>query len=290
MTHVEVKDGFLAFSDNGRGEPLVFVHGSASDYRTWRLQEGPFSSEFRTIVYSRRYHWPNHKIPEGCEYSMDKQVDDLRELLHVVDAEPAHLVGHSYGAFICLLLALREPHLVRSLTLSEPPVITLFVSSVPKPSEILKLSVTRPRAAAAIVSFGAKGVMPASQAFREGDLDRGMRIFGDAVFGSGGFDRLSDFRKTQVRDNLENIRAEMLGPGFPPLTAARVRRIQTPTLLVTGQHSIGLFRHLVDRLEELLPHVERVEIPGATHLVHEDNPTVYNEEVLDHLIRHRDRI
>jgi pimeloyl-ACP methyl ester carboxylesterase len=36
-------------------------------------------------------------------------------------ADGAHLVGHSYGGVISLLLAARHPDVVRSLTVSEPP-------------------------------------------------------------------------------------------------------------------------------------------------------------------------
>jgi pimeloyl-ACP methyl ester carboxylesterase len=263
----------------------MFVHGSASDYRTWRLQQDEFSNNFRTITYSRRYHWPNAQISEENDYSMIEQVDDLQTLLRSLDAVPAHLVGHSYGAFLCLLLAIRAPHLVRTLVLAEPPVITLFVSDPPKPLEILKLLVSRPRLALSIIKFGAKGVAPASKAFRQGDLETGIRIFGDAVFGRGGYHRLSESRKEQVRANLSNVKAELLGPGFAPLTADQVRDIQAPAFLVSGQQSIGLFHHLTNRLEELLPCVERTQIRGASHLMHEDNAAAYNGAVLSWLAR-----
>ena len=39
-------------------------------------------------------------------------------------------------------------------------------------------------------------------------------------------------------------------------------------------------RHLLaERLEELLPNVRRVEVPGASHIMHEDNPQVVNEAI-----------
>jgi pimeloyl-ACP methyl ester carboxylesterase len=41
-----------------------------------------------------------------------EHVDDLEALLRLLDAAPAHLVGHSYGAFVCLLLAIRKPQIV----------------------------------------------------------------------------------------------------------------------------------------------------------------------------------
>jgi pimeloyl-ACP methyl ester carboxylesterase len=43
---------------------------------------------------------------------------------------------------------------------------------------------------------------------------------------------------------------------------------------------------LTDRLQELLPNVERVEIPAASHLMGEDNPGAVNEAILGFLARH----
>jgi pimeloyl-ACP methyl ester carboxylesterase len=286
MPELKIQGTELHYTDRGSGEPVVLVHGSASDRRTWQLQEEAFAENFRVISFSRRYHWPNAPISEAAEYSMAEHVADLQQLLQALDAEPAHLVGHSYGAFLCLLLAVHDPSLVRTLVLAEPPAITLFVSSTPRPPELLKLLVTRPRTAAAVIRFGAKGVGPACEAFRKGDLLEGVRIFGDAVFGPGGYDRLPEARKEQVHENIGNVRAELLGPGFLPLEAESLRRLDLPTLLLTAERSIALFHRLADRVEELLPDVERVQIPGASHMMHEDNPEAYNRAVVQFLEQH----
>ncbi|MBD3289939.1 alpha/beta fold hydrolase [candidate division KSB1 bacterium] len=283
LENIEINNYRLEYSEQGIGEPVIFVHGSASDYRTWHAQRDVFAQEYRTIVYSRRYHYPNPAIPEGTDYSMEEHANDLETLIHLLDAKPAHLVGHSYGAFLCLLIAMKEPRLVRSLVLAEPPVMTLFVSNTPKPTELLKLFVTRPRTAAAVIKFGAKGVAPASKAFRQGDMEKGIRLFGDAVFGKGSYDHLSGSRKAMVDDNLSNVKAELLGSGFLPLDEDRLRNLRIHALLITGGRSISLFRHLINRLEELLPQTERIEIPGALHAMHEDNAGAYNAAVLSFL-------
>jgi len=287
MASVTLYGSRFGYVEYGRGEPLMFVHGAVSDYRTWQFQQEEFAGRFRVIAYSRRYNWPNEQIPKETDYSMIKQVDDLQALIRLLGAAPAHLVGHSYGAFLCLLLAIREPHLVRTLTLAEPPVIPLFVSNKPGPLEILKLLVTRPRAAAAIITFGAKVLAPATQAFRDGDMEAGMHIFVDTVFGSGGYRALSEARKEQVRANLANLKAVLLGSsGFAPLNAGQVRSIRTPTLLVNGEHSIGLFHRLTDRLQELMPHAERVTIRGVSHMMQEENGPAFNGAVLSFLAKH----
>jgi pimeloyl-ACP methyl ester carboxylesterase len=277
MPHVNVHGAALEYVEAGHGEPLVFVHGSASDYRTWRLQQDHLARRFRVITFSRRYHWPNEPIQEGADYAMAEHIADLRALLHALDAAPAHLVGHSYGAFVCLLLAQQDPHLVRTLVLAEPPVITLFVSNRPKPMELLKLLATRPRTAAAIVKLGATGLGPATAAAKRGDMEAAMRLFGMAALGRKAYTRLSAARREQVRVNL--FRAEFLGSGFLPLNEEKLRRIATPTMLLTAQSSPRVFHRLADRLEELLPQAERFEIPDASHIMHEDNAPAFTTAV-----------
>ena len=285
MSTIAINGSEFHYEDTGSGEPLILVHGSASDARAWKGQQQEFANHFRTICYSRRYHWPNKPIADRTDYSMMLHVEDLAALLEVLNAAPAHLVGHSYGAFLCLLLAMKEPRLVRSLVLMEPPAITLFVSNQPRPAELLRLLFTRPSTALSIAKFGATGVEPAKKAFRRGDIEAGARIFGEAVFGRGAVDRFPEIRRDQVKDNLSNIRAEWLGSGLLPLDDVALRRLNIPVLLVEGENTIPMFRRLLDRLEELLPDTERVSIPGATHSSQEDNPQAYNAAVIDFLQR-----
>ncbi len=285
MAQVNVNGTALEYTEVGTGEPVVFVHGSASDYRTWHLQQEAFAERFHVITYSRRYHWPNEPIQAGADYAMADHIADLRAMLHDLDAAPAHLVGHSYGAFVCLLLAQQEPHLVKTLVLSEPPVITLFVSNTPKPLELLKLLATRPRTAAAIVKLGATGLGPASDAAERGDVEETLRLSGTAILGRGAYAGLSEDRKEQALIN--TIPAELTGSGFPPLEADQLRGVTIPTLLLTAQSSPSVFHRLADRLEELLPRTERAEISEASHIMHEDNAAAYNAAVLAFIEHHR---
>ena len=285
MPKVNIKGLLLEVIEQGIGDPVVFVHGSASDYRTWQSQLDDIGNHHRAIAYSRRYHWPNARIPEGVDYSMTEHVDDLAALLDSLAAGPVHLVGHSYGAFVAVLLAGRQPRRVRTLVLAEPPVVTLFVSNKPKPLEFVRLLCRRPRTATALVRFGLTGLGPATAAARRGDMDEAMRIFGTAVLGAEFYQGLSSSRLGQVRAN--SIRAEFLGSGFPALADEDLRGTHVPTLLVSGQHSPDFFHRLLDRLEELLPRAERIEIPGASHIMHEDNAAAYNAAICSFLAAHK---
>jgi pimeloyl-ACP methyl ester carboxylesterase len=281
MPTVDINGYSFKYVERGSGPPLVFVHGSASDYRTWQAQQEAFARHFRTIAYSRRYHWPNEPMANGADYAMAEHVDDLEALIRSQATPPVHLVGHSYGAFVCLLLAVRAPELVEKLVLAEPPAITLFVSDPPRPGEMLKLLLSRPRTAAEIAKFGAGGVGPATEAVKRGDMEEALDIFGKATLGHDAYRRLSEERRDQARANL--IKAEFLGSGYPPLDTGEIDSVGAKTLLVSGEQSPGLFHRLLDRIEELLPYSARVEIPGASHIMHEDNAPAYRQAVLGFL-------
>jgi len=276
---IEVNGATLAYLEQGQGEPVVFVHGSASDMRTWHRQFVAIGATHRAIVYSRRYARPNQPIPEGADDPMLPHVDDLVSFLRQVDAVPAHLVGHSWGGFVSLLAAIRHPEAVRSLVLMEPPVLSLFVSTPPRPSELLRMLLRRPRTAIAIMRFGITAAEPAAKAYRRGDDEAGFEVFARGVLGPEAFERLSSERRAQAWDNVAVDKAQLLGEGFPPLSDGQVRGVTAPTLLLHGQQSPAFLHRLSDRLEELLPNARRVEVPGASHIMHEDNPQAVNEAI-----------
>lgn len=267
----------FAIAEEGDGEPIIFVHGSFDDLRTWLPQIRTFGKDARAICYSRRYHWPNEAIAEGADYSMDQHVSDLAGLIETLGIQPVRLVGHSYGGFVSLLLAIRRPDLVSGLALAEPPVVTLFVSDPPKVSQLLGLAFSRPRAAMTVVRFGAGVIEPTKKLVQRGELEQGLAYFASRVLGEDRFRHLPDERLEQIRQNL--IPAEFLGSGFSALEDAWICNIEVPVLLLGGDRSPRIFRLLLDRLEELLPNSTRALIPGASHLVHEDSPAAFEHAV-----------
>jgi pimeloyl-ACP methyl ester carboxylesterase len=278
-------DVSLAYVEQGAGEPVIFVHGTVSDLRIWDKQVPTFAGAFRTIAYSRRYARPNPDIEPDADDQMSPHVDDLIAFMRALDIPSAHIVGHSWGGFVSLLAAIKYPQAVRSLVLMEPPVVSLFVSTPPKPSELLWQLIRRPRTAAAIIKFGATVIGPAQKAFERGDDAAGIRAFGHGVLGKKYFEGLSEQRKAAVWENRSSARAQILGAGFPPLRAAEVRGVRVPTLLVTGADSPAIMLRATDRLGALLANAERVEISGASHMMHVANPTAFNASVLGFLKR-----
>src|ERR1051326_7950958 len=88
----------LHYLEEGSGPPVVFVHGGLQDYRQWLPQLGRFAKDYRVILYSRRYNYPNINRPIIANHSALVDAHDLAGLLRDLHAWPAHLIGHSYGA------------------------------------------------------------------------------------------------------------------------------------------------------------------------------------------------
>ena len=276
---VTINGAELAYVEGGRGDAVIFVHGSISDLRTWEKQMAAFAAHHRAIAYSRRYAWPNAGIPDGVDDPMWPHVDDLAELIRQLDAGPAHLVGNSRGGFICLLAALRYPELVRSVAVEEPPVMPLLVSNQPKPPEIVKLLLTNLRSGAALLKFFGTAMAPAIKALKSGDVENGVRVFARGVLGSDTYEKLPAGVKDAMQANGRLLSSELLGEGFPAFSEGDARRITQPTLLMTGEKSPALFRRLIERLQSLLPNAQLVHIPAASHLMHYENPPDVNTAV-----------
>jgi pimeloyl-ACP methyl ester carboxylesterase len=283
---VTVNGAELAYVECGSGDPVILVHGSISDLRIWEKQMAAFSADRRVIAYSRRYAWPNAGVPDGAGDPMWPHVDDLADMIRKLEAAPAHLLGNSRGGFICLLTALRYPELVRTVAVEEPPVMPLLVSNHPKPAEILKLLLTKPRSGAALLKFFGTGMGPAIKAFKKGDVEGGVRVFARGVLGTDVYEKLPLSVRNAMQANGKLLSAELLGEGFPTFSEEDARRITVPTLLLSGDKSPALFRRLTDRLGALLPNAARVDIPGASHLMHYEKGAETNIAVLDFITRH----
>ena len=263
----------LNYIEQGKGDPVIFVHGSLNDFRAWGSQIEPFSKRYHVIAYSRRYHYPNAWVGEGRDYSAVLHAEDLAALINGLKLGKAHIVASSYGAYTSLLLASRHPKLIRSLVLGEPPLFP-WLLNIPGGDTLLAAFITN-------------AWEPARQAFRRGDLEQGVRLFINGVLGEGAFEKLPQPVLSSLMDNALEMKAETSAPNlFPLFSCEDVRKIKAPTLLLKGELSPQIFHLIIDELERCFPNKERAVIPGASHSMHTGNPQVYNETVLAFLAKH----
>jgi pimeloyl-ACP methyl ester carboxylesterase len=276
----EVKSVFINgdsihYIDIGKGDPVIFVHGSLGDYRTWGLQLDTFARNHRIISYSRRFAWPNKQmINDSADYSAMAHAKDLAEFIKALNLEPVHLVGHSYGALTALLTTIDHPELVRSLMLGEPPVMSLL-NTVPGGDTILN-------------NFTTKAMMPAAEAFRNNDNEKAVKVFVSGVIGDTAFfsNMPQQGRESMMANTLELRGAVSAKNRFPPITCDDLRKIKTPVLLMKGDRTPILFTAITNELDRCLSNKELTVLPNASHGLEHDNPSAFNKIVLGFIDKH----
>jgi pimeloyl-ACP methyl ester carboxylesterase len=90
---------------------LVLLHGGLSNSESMLRSIGPaLAKQYRIAAFDRRGHGRTADSPAPFHYdSMAAETIAFLEYL----AKPAHLVGHSDGAIVALLVAMHRPELVK---------------------------------------------------------------------------------------------------------------------------------------------------------------------------------
>src|ERR1700761_7405481 len=111
----------IAFLDEGQGEPIVLVHGFASNKEV-NWVSPPWVSPLtragrRVIALDDRGHGASSKLYDPAAYHSSLMAEDVRALLDHLGLQRADVMGYSMGARITAYLALEHPDRVRSVIL-----------------------------------------------------------------------------------------------------------------------------------------------------------------------------
>src|SRR5437762_1091717 len=111
----------IAFLQEGEGEPIVLVHGFASNKEVNWVYPGWVSTLTRggrrVIALDNRGHGRSTKLYDPADYHTDRMVEDVLALLDHLGLECVDLLGYSMGARVCAFLAAHHPGRARSLIL-----------------------------------------------------------------------------------------------------------------------------------------------------------------------------
>lgn len=116
---VYVGDGTeLAYTQAGRGRPVVLVHGWCQSTATWTHQLDGLSGRCRVIAYDQRAHGRSAKPAHG--HTIHRLAADLHDLLTGLDLGNVVLVGHSMGCSVAwAYLELFGPDRLAALVLAD---------------------------------------------------------------------------------------------------------------------------------------------------------------------------
>ncbi len=255
------------------GPKLVFLHGVMGFAANWRTIARAFESHFQTLAFDQRGHGRSLKPPSG--YSPKDYAQDLEGILNELIWSQITLVGHSMGGRNALQFAVDHPDRVQRLVIEDiGPALNATGSST-----ILRILDTVP------VPFASKREAKVyfdttfQKEFAESLQKEGLAAYLYANI-------TEDEQKRGVwRFSEEGVR-ESVAQGRAEERWDEIRVLSMPTLLVRGAMSRDLPRDVFERILKENPRIQGIEIQGAGHWVHSDQPERFIEALRNFIQEH----
>lgn len=267
---ITLPDGaVLHYVREGRGAPLIFIHGSIGDWRYWEAQWPEFTKAFDCIAISCRYSYPNNNTMPSPDHSALSDAADILAVMDALGLETAHLLGTSYGAFAALGIATRAPERITSLVAVEPP--------------MLKYAEMFEDTAPVVEAFRASTVLPARKAFERGDDMAAIEVMTGGISETT-MTALDDEVRRRRLQNLESAkRVSLSSDEFPLIPPDDIANLDMPHLLVIGEKTGDIFRAIYNGLTRVAKNAQKAEVPGGTHNLPVDRAEPFNKIALDFL-------
>jgi pimeloyl-ACP methyl ester carboxylesterase len=241
----------IAFQRQGTGEAILLVHGTMGSTEAWALVAPLLSERFTVVAMDRRGHGESEP---GPSHSMRGEAEDVMAVIDAVGT-PVHLVGHSGGARVALVVAPLSDRLV-SLVLYEPPIAVHHA-----PADL------GDRADALI---------------RAGDRDAAVEAFlREAACALD--EEIAIMRSMppvweSVTANAENGPRDIQTFNAEPIDVEGLRSVTVPTLiLIGGDQDAPVYLDGLDEIENALPHARRQALPGQRHFANAFTPDAFAE-------------
>ena len=236
----------------GSGPPVVLLHSSGMSSRQWARLAARLSPRFRALALD--FLGSGASPAAGVDFTV---ADDRDEVLALLDAqaEPSHLVCHSYGGAMALWVTRARPERVRSLALVEP--VAFGVLHARGETEALAELGTD-------VTFG---VAPGSEAW--------LRVFLEYWGGPGAWDALpGPVRATFVKAG-PKVYQEVRDVDADRTTDRDYAALDVPALVMHGARTTVAARRTAEILAEALPRATLRVLEGAGHMA----PLTHADEV-----------
>jgi pimeloyl-ACP methyl ester carboxylesterase len=119
MAFADLGDVRMFFTDDGDGDPILFVHGFSCDSHDWSWQLPHFAAAGHRLIAADLRGHGRSSVPDSG-YVPRTFADDLARLLDHVGCGPVVAVGHSLGGAIVSALAVEHPDVVQAVVSVDP--------------------------------------------------------------------------------------------------------------------------------------------------------------------------
>lgn len=250
----------------GQGETVLLLHGSASTGALWRQTMQALQPLYRVVApdllgYGRSPAWLL-----DARYSITTEMHAVESLLPCC-AEKYHLVGHSYGGVVALMLALAHPTRLRTVTLIEP---------------VFFAALRYCRQQAAYRRFcEVRDTFLATLA--RGAAESAMREFVGFWAGDEAWKRMSDMVRAGMVQMAGRIVLDWQASFRAEAEPHRLAALGPRMLLLSGERSPEPMLRLVDALHAIVPGSTAIRIAGAGHLLPLTHVAEVTRAMLGHL-------
>jgi pimeloyl-ACP methyl ester carboxylesterase len=267
MPSLEVRGTPVSFLDQGSGEPVLLLHGSASCSAQWRPFADALSGRYRVLAPDLYGCGSSGGWCKGA-FSLAHEAEIAGALLQWA-GERVHLVGHSYGGAVALQMALRWPASIRSLALLEPAAFHLLRDG------------DRADAEALAELTGAAGELVSACA--RGEREQGMAIFVDYWNGAGTWAAMPAAKKGALASRLDRVVLDFYATFEDPMRLRDCRPLGAPVLVMQGDASPLPARRICARLVRALSGARLATVQGAGHMLPMTHPDRVNALLASHL-------
>jgi pimeloyl-ACP methyl ester carboxylesterase len=266
IKQVSINNTKLTYQEQGRGRPIVFVHGAITDHRIWARQREAVAAHNRFIAVTMRYFGTDPWPDAGANYSTKTHTDDLVAFIQTLNVGPVDLIGWSYSGPIALLVAVQHPELVRSLFLDEPATLAFVTDPVD-----LK-NATQDRGAMA---------GPAAEALKAGDTAGAVQSLFNGVNGQPDlFDTVPAAVRTVLLDNARTLPISFAAPPPPAITCEQLGQIKVPTTIAVGELTRPFYKIASSAVARCIPGAQVVVIPKGRHAAAVQATSAFNDALL----------
>lgn len=269
IKNITVNDYSIAYTEQGDGEPLVLIHGSLSDYRTWLKTLKDFSEYNRTIAVSLRHYYPEQWNGKGNDLGLEQDVKDMAAFIWKMKLGKVNLVGHSRGGAVAMLLASRHPELVKRLVLADPAPLASMLKHETKTQQFFTKR---------------KTVLESSvQHLSNNNINDGLKVFVDHIAGKDAWKKTSKLRRKALIQNAMTLKS-LANDVEISFNCEDLKKVTVPVLMVTGEYSKPIYGKMNKAVSSCLKEARNVTVADAGHMMHSANPTAFIFEIQDFVV------
>ncbi|MEL6474086.1 MAG: alpha/beta fold hydrolase BchO [Pseudomonadota bacterium] len=252
----------------GVGPILLLLHGTGASTHSWADAAQLLSSDFDVIVMDL----PGHAFTRSRSSftpTLPAMAQTILELLDTLDAAPDFVAGHSAGSAIAVQLA-------SSLGLRG----IASVNGALKPFPGL-MSFVAPVAAKALTVGGLAAFAASRSARRPGRVER-------LLSGTGSLppdQSVEAYRTLFSRQTHVAGALDMMANWDLTHIPKRLRALDTPLLLLAGDHDRAVPPNHADQVAGICKHACAQSLPGLGHLAHEEDPELVARLLRDTFLR-----